>query len=297
MAAEAAVAAEAAAEAVVETNTSDRFGISWRPELAAGIFENMPRIDVLEVIADDYFHASADRVRSLRTLARQIPVMLHGVGLGMASTAPVHPRKLAHMARLIDKVTPESWSEHLAFVRWGRREIGHLAAPPRNEDTVEGTLENIHRAVRLTGLPPHLENIATLLRPPASSLDEPEWISSILRRSPAGLLLDLHNLYANGRNFGYDPALALSRLPLDRVTHVHLAGGRLVDDGLLLDDHKHPVPDPVYELLAMVAARSAKPLTVILERDGEYPEMSALLAELDRARAAVAKGRRECVPA
>lgn len=276
---------------------NDRFGFSWRPELAAGVFANLHRIDVLEVIADDYFQASAARVRSLRTLARQVPVMLHGVGLGMASTARVQPRKLTAMARLIDKVGPESWSEHLAFVRWGDREIGHLAAPPRNEDTVEGALENIHRAVRLTGIPPHMENIATLLRPPASPLDETEWISRIIRGSGAGLLLDLHNLYANGRNFGGDPVAALERLPLHRVTHVHLAGGRMLEEGLLLDDHKHPVPDPVYELLAILAARSVNPLTVILERDGDYPDIDVLLAELDRARAAVAKGRRECVPA
>lgn len=276
---------------------NDRFGISWRPELAAGVFANLHRIDVLEVIADDYFQASTGRVRSLRTLARQVPVMLHGVGLGMASTSPVQPRKVAAMARLIDKVGPESWSEHLAFVRWGDREIGHLAAPPRNEDTVEGTLANIERAVRLTGMPAHLENIATLLQPPASQLEEQQWISRIIRGSGAGLLLDLHNLYANGRNFGFDPETALSRLPLDRVSHIHLAGGRMLDGGLLLDDHKNPVPDPVYGLLADVAARTAHPLTVILERDGDYPEMDTLLAELDRARAALAEGRRQCVPA
>jgi uncharacterized protein (UPF0276 family) len=32
-------------------------------------------------------------------------------------------------------------------------------------------------------------------------------------------------------------------------------------------------------------------LTVILERDGSYPPMEHLLAQLDRARRAIAKGR------
>jgi uncharacterized protein (UPF0276 family) len=51
------------------------------------------------------------------------------------------------------------------------------------------------------------------------------------------------------------------------------------------------VPDPVYELLEEVAARAPQPLTVILERDGKFPSIDALLAQLDRARYAVAAGR------
>jgi len=35
-----------------------------------------------------------------------------------------------------------------------------------------------------------------------------------------------------------------------------------------------------------------RPLTVILERDGRYPAMDVLLAQLDRAREAVTRGRR-----
>ena len=59
----------------------------------------------------------------------------------------------------------------------------------------------------------------------------------------------------------------------------------------LLDDHLHDVPDPVYELLREVAATTPQPLTVILERDGRYPVMSDLLAQLERAHMAVAAGR------
>jgi uncharacterized protein (UPF0276 family) len=59
----------------------------------------------------------------------------------------------------------------------------------------------------------------------------------------------------------------------------------------LLDDHLHDVPDSVYELLAEVAARAPQPLTVILERDGNFPSIEALLVQLDRAREAVGRGR------
>jgi len=101
----------------------------------------------------------------------------------------------------------------------------------------------------------------------------------------------LHNLYANGRNFGFDPLAALQCLPLGRISAVHLAGGRRLPNGRLLDDHLHPVPDPVFVMLEELGRRCEQPLDVILERDGRYPPITELLAELDQARAALAAGR------
>jgi len=59
----------------------------------------------------------------------------------------------------------------------------------------------------------------------------------------------------------------------------------------LLDDHLHDVPDPVFALLEETATTSPNPLTVILERDGDFPSMPALLSQMRQARQAVARGR------
>jgi uncharacterized protein (UPF0276 family) len=268
----------------------DRVGLSWRPELAAGILTNLDRIDVLEVIADDYFDSSGTKLRSLRTLSGQAPVLLHGIGQGLASTVAADTRRLDKLARVVGAVEPESWSEHLAFVRGGGREIGHLAAPPRNRNTVEGTCRNLAQARRIVGSAPMVENIATLIDPPASDLSEAEWIGRIVTEADCGLLLDLHNVYVNAANLGYDALEFLNLIPCERVRTVHLAGGRPMG-GRVLDDHLHAVPDPVYGLLSRLAARAAGPLTVILERDGNYPPIEELLAELDRAQEALRAGR------
>jgi len=267
----------------------DRIGLGWRPELAGGILCNLDRIDVVEVIADDYFDASRPQLHALKTLAAQVPVVLHGLSLGMASTAPVDRKRLEKMARLVDRLQPESWSEHLAFVRAGDIEIGHLAAPPRTSTTIDSTAANLAVARAVAGSAPLMENIATLIDPPASDRDEPDWLCQTLEASRAGLLLDLHNLYANSVNFGMDPADFLRRLPAERIHAVHISGGKWI--GRILDDHLHDPPDPVYDLLTALAARCPNPLTVILERDGAYPPMTHLLAQLDRARAALELGR------
>jgi hypothetical protein len=273
----------------------DRVGLAWRPELAAGILANLDRIDLMEVIADDYAGAGGRALRALRTLAAQVPVVLHGVSLGLASSSSVDARRLDAIARVIGAVEPEAWSEHLAFVRGGGRELGHLAAPPRRQATLEGLAANVGRARAIVGSAPALENVATLIEPPGSDRDEPTWVGDAIAVTGAELLLDLHNLYANAVNFGFDAQAALGRLPLTRVRFVHLAGGAWTGaaggERRWLDNHRHDVPPAVFDLLAELAARTPHTLSVIVERDGDYPPMERVLDELDRVRAALAAGR------
>jgi len=289
---EAAGVADAGAETM--NASCDTVGIGWRPELAAGILDHHDRIDLVEVIADDFF-GEPRRVRALKTLSTQVPITLHGVGLGLASASAVETWRIERMAHLVESISPLFWSEHLAFVRADGIEIGHLAAPPRSDATVDGAAENLLRASRIVGVKPFMENIATLIEPPGSALDEASWISKILSASDCDLLLDLHNVFANGLNHGYDPKEFLRQIPAGRIRAIHIAGGKLISapDGTqrVLDDHLHDVPDPVFDLLEEAAALSLNPLSVILERDGSYPSMESLLAEVSQARQVLARGR------
>jgi len=300
-----AAAAEVAAVDVVEgvvgvgaemsKQLCDRVGIGWRPDLAAGILCHQDEIDLVEIIAEDYFDSPSHVVGGVATLAKQISVMVHGVGMGLASCAPAHRKYFDRMARLVDRIEPEAWSEHLAFVRVGDREFGHLAAPPRTLANAEGTVENLRRAEEIVGTRPHVENIATLLDPPGSTMEESDWTRRILDGAQCKLLFDLHNVFANGLNHGYEPTEFLRAIGAARVRYMHIAGGKMITapDGTsrLLDDHLHDVPDPVYDLLEEVAATATHPLTVILERDGDFPSMETLLQQTRRARSAMARGR------
>ncbi len=276
--------------------SEDRVGLAWRDELAVQIHLHLDAIDHLEVVADREFGASGRRIDALRELARQVPLSLHGVSMGLASSGAALDRELVRMAKLVARVEPDHWSEHLAFVRAGGFEIGHLAAAPYAPATLEGTLRNLQRAREVVGSLPHVENIAALLPPPGSHWSEEEFICRCVRGSGAPLLLDLHNLYANAWNFGCDPFAMLLAMPIERVHSVHLSGGRVVRDpgvpARLIDDHIHDPPGVVYDLLEALAARVPHGVTVIVERDGHYPDFASLIQQLARARAALAAGRR-----
>jgi uncharacterized protein (UPF0276 family) len=276
----------------------DRVGIGWRPELSASIFCNLDAIEIVEIIADDLFSAPTQVLNSIQTLSTQVPVTLHGVGMGLASITAVEERRLQKMSKLVRQVRPDSWSEHLSFVRSGGYEIGHLAAPPRTAANIRGAIRNIRRAAEVVGSAPLLENIATLIEPPCSEMGEGTWIASILTGSDTNLLIDLHNLYANALNFGFNPSDYLLSFPLERVRSVHLSGGHWIrepnsESRRLLDDHVHDVPSEVFELLVILAERAFHPLTVIIERDGSYPTFDLLLHQIDLARRALKAGRRK----
>ena len=230
-----------------------------------------------------------------RRLAADVPVLLHGVSLGLASAAPADARRLDAMARVVGAVQPERWSEHLAFVRAGGLEIGHLAAPPRTGATIEGAARNLARARAVVGAPPLVENIATLIDPPGSNHTRPTGSRACSRRRGATscwtstTCTPTASTSASTRSTS---SLACRWIASARFTSRAEPGSRAADgQRRLLDDHLHDVPDPVYALLAEVGARAPGALTVVLERDGAYPRFSALLAELERARVALAAGR------
>ena len=72
-----AVAEGAAAEdaAVIER---DRFGLGWRPEYAASLLARLDRVDVVEVLIEPSLRLDRRGRDALRTLARTIPLHLHG---------------------------------------------------------------------------------------------------------------------------------------------------------------------------------------------------------------------------
>jgi uncharacterized protein (UPF0276 family) len=259
-----------------------RVGLGWRRELGASILSHLDEIDVVEVLAEPLFAATPAEKRAFRFLAAHVPIVVHGTTLGLASTDGVERPRLESLARLMEWLQPEAWSEHLAFVRAGGIEIGHLAAPPRNEETLAALAENVDAARRIVGSAPLLENVATLIEPPCSTYSEGEWLEAVPRATGAELLLDLHNLHANAANFGF-----AIELPRAHVGMVHLAGGRVIGGDRILDDHLHAVPDVLYEMLGEIGDT-----TVIIERDGNYPPFEELLAEVRRARG----GRTPCAP-
>lgn len=254
-------------------------GIGWRPEIA-GLVADLPGLGFTEVVAESLPRPGGQPPEALIALRRRgVPVIPHGVRLSLGGAEPVEPRRVAHLAHSAQLLDAPLVSEHIAFVRAGGLEAGHLLPVPRSREAVAAIVDNVARVQAELPVPLALEPIAALFDWPDDELDEADFLTEILDRTGAWLLLDIANVYANARNRGGDPTDLLDRLPLDRVAYVHIAGGA-EHDGFYHDTHTHPVPAEVLDLLGELSRRR-RPPAVMLERDGQYPPAATLRRELD----------------
>ncbi|MFC0003111.1 DUF692 domain-containing protein [Micromonospora siamensis] len=258
-------------------------GIGWRPEIA-GFVTGLPGVRFVEVVAEALTADGPlpDGLAELR--GRGVTVVPHGVRLSLGGAEPVDPARVAHLARVATLVDAPLVSEHIAFVRAGGLEAGHLLPLPRSREAVAAVVANVRRARAELPVPIALEPIAALFDWPDDELDEADFLTEILAATDASLLLDVANVYANARNRGDDPLALLDRLPLERIAYVHVAGGA-EQGGYYHDTHTDPVPAEVLELVRELCSRR-RPPALLLERDGHYPPAAALRAELDALAAA-----------
>ncbi|WP_437592065.1 multinuclear nonheme iron-dependent oxidase [Sorangium sp. So ce1000] len=258
-------------------------GVGFRPELAADLLAAPGTVDFVEVVAEACFASPAAR-REASAIARIWPVVPHGVKLSLGSASGIDMERARRLGALCRELAAPVVSEHVAFVRGGGREIGHLTALPYTVEAARAVARNVAAARRaLPDIPLLLENAACTLRFPGDALGEGDFYAEVVRRTGCDLLLDVGNVYANAVNAGVDPGELVRSYPLDRVAMIHIAGG-VVEHGFYFDTHAHPVPTPVFALLAEVLGRTG-PLPILLERDGDFPPFAELAVELATARA------------
>ena len=257
-------------------------GIGWRPEIA-GYVAGLPGLRFTEVVAESV-RPGAPPAALLHLRERGVTVIPHGVKLSLGGAEPVDRKRVAHLAACAEALGAPLISEHIAFCRAGGMEVGHLTPLPRTRDSVDVMVDNVKRVQADLPVPIALEPIAALFDWPDEELTEAQFLTEILDRTGALLLLDIANVYANAVNRGEEPAALLDELPLERIAYVHVAGGE-EHDGIYHDTHTDPTPPPVLDLVRELCSRH-RPPALLLERDGRYPPAADLTAELDAIAAA-----------
>ena len=260
------------------------FGIGWRPEIALAI-ERREDITFVEITAENF---DLNRPLPAALMRLGVKIVPHGLSLSLGGAERVERKRVEFLAKLAVMTNAPLVSEHIAFVRAGGREVGHLLPVPRTREALDVLVENVNEAKRMLEMPLALENISALVEWPKAEYSEAEFVAEVLERTDSLLLLDIANLWANAHNFRRDALKELEKLPLDRLAYVHVGGG-YERDGVYYDTHAHAAPQGVIDLLEELCAR-AKPPGVMLERDDDFPPAEQLNRELDAIAGAMARG-------
>lgn len=205
-----------------------------------------------------------DRVRSF-----DVPTLTHGVACPLAGTVGVDERQVEPFVESVATLGSPWASEHLSVnrVRVGEgdpEQTGMLLAPLQTPEAVRTAVRNVTELQRALPVPLLFETGVSYLRHLPGEMDDGAFFASVARDAGCGILLDLHNLWANERNGRQGVRAALDQMPLDRVVEVHLAGGGEYR-GLWLDAHSGLVPAEVMALAREVLPRLTNLRALIFE--------------------------------
>jgi hypothetical protein len=169
-------------------------------------------------------------------------------------------------------------------------------ALPFEEVAVEWVKRNYYAARRHLGRSFALENVTYSFPVPHGSLSEADFLRRICEETDCTLLLDVTNVFNNASNHGYDPIEFFERIPMDRVSQMHLAGGHQLPDGRWEDSHSAAVMDDVWPLFDEAVRRAVNARIVILERDSKLHPFDAVMEDIRQARTIFYSHRPEEAP-
>ena len=290
------------------------YDLALLPELGVGVLYNvaLPGFlrsnteawDYVEVIPDMFWRDNGRGreprydeldgwITELEWIASHRPVVAHNIGLSLAGTTPLDQQYLTKLVEWHRRFGFRWHSDHLSFVdvasAHGLDHNTGLAVPmPYDQDVLDlvaGRVERVQRTIPGAFL---VENNVSFIDFPGQEMSEPQFLNRLVERTGCGLLLDVHNVYANSRNHGFDAQAFVDALALDQVIEIHIAGGTELD-GMWLDSHSGACPEPVLELLDYVAARAPNLRAITFEfHESYFPVLGedGLREQLERARIA-----------
>jgi uncharacterized protein (UPF0276 family) len=160
-------------------------------------------------------------------------------------------------------------TEHWGFSRAKGLVRGAPMPLVASEAVVQSTIAAMRALADVARVPVGLEVLA-LAMSPLNALAQSIMITRVLDEIDGVLLLDLHNLWCQATNFGFDPRELIARYPLDRVRQLHVAGGSWSESAFgapfRRDTHDALAPDEVLALVAWAIPRCLALEVVILER-------------------------------
>jgi uncharacterized protein len=238
-------------------------------------------IDVLEVEPQPFWFSPSARglpyqldtraFDHLRALPH--PKLVHGVGFPIGGLHAPDPRQIVPFAESIRALGAPWASEHLSFNRVKRGtvdlDVGFLLPPVQSAEGVAVAAANITSLMATLPVPFAFETGVSYLRPWKGELSDGQFFAAVATEADCGILLDLHNVWANELNGRQRVLDLVDELPLDRVIEVHLAGGQDFD-GYWVDAHSDIIPPALIDLAERVIPRLPNLKAIVYEVMPEY---------------------------
>ncbi len=251
-------------------------GIGLRAPHYQEILHHLPQLGWVEVHSENFFAGGA-ALHTLLKVREHYAVSLHGVGLGLASPAPLNKKYLLDLKNLCAAIQPTLISEHLCWNSIDGEFINDLLPFPYTRLSLQHVAARVEEVQQTLGRQILIENISSYIAFTRSEMSEAEFLAELSNQTKCGILLDVNNLYVNAHNLNVDADAFIKSLPADAVGEYHLAGYS-VQENCLIDTHSAKVSDGVWELYQSALQQIGSRPTLI-EWDTDLPTLAVLQEE------------------
>jgi hypothetical protein len=264
-------------------------GLGLRSQHIDEVLLTQPAVPWFELLTENHMAPGGLIPVQLEAIRSNYPITFHCVGMSLGGTDPVDVEYLRRIKTLIERYQPSLVSDHLCFSQHGQHNYHDLLPLPYNEETLHHFQKRITQIQDILETRILVENVSSYLTYRASTLSEAEFISELLSLTDCDLLLDINNIYVNAVNHGFSASEYLSKIPMQRVREIHLAGYE-DRDSYLLDAHNNRVSPPVWELYEEVIS-DYPDIPTLIEWDNDIPSFTVLREEADAASALMQRHR------
>lgn len=255
-------------------------GIGFRKDFAEEFLSgSVLQPGFVELAPENWMNIGGFWKKKLNELAEKYSITSHGLSLSIGSPDEIDMDFLKNVKQFLNDYNVEIYSEHLSFSKCDNAHLYDLLPIPFRGDAIKHVAQRIRQVQDYLGRKIAIENVS-YYTPVAAEMDEATFISEVVKEADCRLLLDVNNVYVNAFNHHYNAKEFITKLPLDSVAYIHMAGHTKVADDLIIDTHGQAIIDPVYELFEWTL-KKLNPVPVLLERDFNIPELEELQEELE----------------
>ncbi len=255
-------------------------GVIYLPELVPLLESRPDLVQVLELEPQTLWRYLPDRAMpyvqdrgELERIAR-LPQrkLVHGVGFPVGGSRLPDARHLEPLIETIECLGSPWASEHLGFNAFGEGvNTGFLLPPLQTRAGVDAAVAAVSRVAGALPVGFSIETGVNYLQPRHGFMSDGAFVAAVAEEAGCGILLDLHNLWANELNGRQTVREFVAELPLERVNEVHIAGG-LEHGGYWLDAHSGRIPEPLLELASWVVPQLPNLGAIVFELLASYLE-------------------------
>ncbi|MGE0024133.1 MAG: DUF692 domain-containing protein, partial [Hyphomicrobium sp.] len=238
------------------------FGLGLRPQHYQDILEGAPNVDWFEVISENYMVPGGKPLKILDQIRARYPIVMHGVSLSIASTAPLNEDYLRDLKALAHRCEPVFISDHLCWTGVHGINLHDLLPVPYTREALDHVAARVHHVQDYLGRAIALENVSSYVQFSHSEMSEWEFIAELTRRTGCWLVFDVNNVFVSAFNHEFDAHAFIAGVPKERIVQFHLAGHEH-NMSHIVDTHDALICDEVWDLYR-TALRHFGPVSAII---------------------------------